>query len=68
MANIYYIQVCKVCNHYNPNSKGFCKTLNKTQVINVANDCPYFEGEKYKFDRDKAMAMGERPSTFNKKD
>lgn len=68
MANISYIQVCKVCDHYNPSSKGLCATLGKRQVINVANNCPHFSGEKYKFDHDKAKTIGERPSTFSRND
>ena len=61
MANIIYIKTCKVCDHYKPGKKGYCDTLGGYQVINVANGCPHFSGEKYAFDRDRAHTVGERP-------
>jgi hypothetical protein len=66
VANISYIKICKKCKHFSKDNKGLCPILGKYQVINVANSCEYFDGEKYKFDRDKAHAIGERPSTFGK--
>ena len=66
MANIIYIKICKVCDHYKPGKKGYCDTLGGYQAINVANGCPHFSGEKYAFDRDRAHTVGERPSTFSK--
>ena len=67
MSNISYIKICKNCKHYELyKNKSICPVLGKRQLINVANNCEYFEGEKYKFDRDKAHAIGERPSTFSK--
>ncbi len=66
MTNIIYIKTCKVCDHYKPGKNGYCDTLGGYQVINVANGCPHFSGEKYAFDRDRAHAVGERPSTFSK--
>lgn len=66
MANISYIKVCTVCQHFGKRVKGFCPVLGNYQVSNCANGCEYFCGEKYAFDYDKAMAMGERPSTFGK--
>lgn len=66
MDEVYEIKICKVCDHYVKGNNGFCKTLGNYQVINVANGCPYFAGEKYKFNRTKAQTIGERPSTFSK--
>lgn len=65
-SNIIEIKVCKACDHYKQGNKGYCSTLGGYQVTNVANGCPHFSGDKYKFDRDKARAIGERPSTFSK--
>lgn len=65
-SNIIEIKVCKVCDHYKPGSKGYCSTLGGYQVINVANSCPHFSGEKYKFDRNRSVVIGERPSTFSR--
>lgn len=47
---IYNIQVCKVCKN---DCGTFCKKGHKI-VRNMANNCKDFEGERYKFDRDKA--------------
>ena len=49
--NIVLIQICKNCDCFDPTSHGRCATLGKWQVINMANNCPYFCGELYEFDR-----------------
>lgn len=67
MEKISYIKICKNCKHYSKDSKGFCPVIGKYQLINVANSCECFEGEKYKFDHSKAHTVGERPSTFTKR-
>jgi len=66
MANIIYIKTCKVCNHFKPGNRGYCDKIGGYQVINVANGCPHFSGERYAFNRDRAQTVGERPSTFSK--
>lgn len=65
-ANISYIKICKVCNHYKPGNKGYCDVAGRYQAINVANNCPYFSGEKYAFDRDRAHAFRRGPLKFGK--
>lgn len=70
MANIIYIKTCKVCEHFEKHYKGrgkiVCEISGKRQVSNVPNNCEYFKGEKYAFNRDTARTIGERPSTFSK--
>lgn len=67
MANIVYVKICKVCNHFKQGNRGYCDKIGGFQVTNVANGCPHFSGEKYSFNRDRAQTVGERPSTFSKK-
>lgn len=44
------------------------KEYGKKQLSNVCWKCPYFEGELYPWDTERAVPMGERPSTFGRVD
>lgn len=62
---------CGRCSYYtedhrcgNPESDEF----GRKQFSNVCWKCPCFDGELYPWDDEKAVPMGDRPSTFGRVD